>query len=70
MTPAKFNRSLAGKNSDSEALVSKSQLKREAKALKTLASELLRLNASQLKRIPLDDDIFLALNSVGGQLVR
>ena len=62
MTPAKFDRSLAGKNSDSENPVSKSQLKREARALKTLASDLLKLNASQLKRIPLDDDIFLATN--------
>ncbi|HLF29941.1 MAG TPA: ribosome biogenesis factor YjgA [Xanthomonadales bacterium] len=42
-------------------LISKSQLKRDALATKSLASELLGLNHSQLQRLPLDNDVLLAI---------
>ena len=38
-------------------LVSKSQRKRDAKELKSLALTLIRLDAARLARVPLDDDI-------------
>jgi len=47
--------------SGSEQLISKSQLKRDAQAMKDLASELLELSKSQLGKIPLDEDILLAI---------
>jgi len=46
---------------ESEQLVSKSQLKREAHAMKDLASELLELSKSQLSKVPLDEDILHAV---------
>jgi ribosome-associated protein len=45
----------------SEQLISKSQLKRDAHAMKDLASELLELSKSQLSKVPLDEDILLAI---------
>jgi ribosome-associated protein len=47
--------------SGSEQLISKSQLKRDAQAKKDLASELLELSKSQLGKVPLDEDIRLAI---------
>lgn len=44
-----------------EQLISKSQLKRDAHAIKDLASELLELSKSQLRKVPLDEDILLAI---------
>lgn len=41
---------------------SKSQMKRDDRAIKSLAAGLLQLSASQLRRIPLDKDIVLAIN--------
>jgi len=40
---------------------SKSQLKREAREVKSLAAGLLQLSASQLRRIPLEDDVLAAI---------
>jgi ribosome-associated protein len=40
---------------------SKSQLKREAQEVKSLAASLLQLSASQLRRIPLDVDVLAAI---------
>ena len=37
--------------------ISKSQRKRDAKVLKSLATELIKLNSSQLARVPLEDTI-------------
>jgi ribosome-associated protein len=45
----------------SEQVISKSQLKRDAQAMKDLASALLDLSKSQLGKVPLDDDIRLAI---------
>jgi ribosome-associated protein len=42
---------------DSEQLPSKSQLKRDAKALKSLASQLLAISDSKLKKVPLESDL-------------
>jgi ribosome-associated protein len=47
--------------SGSDQLISKSQLKRDAHAMKDLASQLLELSKSQLGKVPLDDDILLAI---------
>jgi ribosome-associated protein len=44
-----------------EALVSKSQRRREALELKSLASELIKLSPARLGRIPLDDDLRAAI---------
>ena len=41
--------------------VSKSQLKREAQALRSLADELAELPPSQLGKVPLDDDVLQAI---------
>jgi ribosome-associated protein len=45
-------------------LISKSQLKRDALATKSLASELLELNHSQLQKLPLENDVLLAIEQV------
>ncbi len=47
--------------SEKEQLISKSQLKREAHAMQDLASELLELSKAQLSKLPLDEDILLAI---------
>lgn len=44
-----------------DSLISKSQLKREALATRSLAADLLELNASQLQRLPLESDVVLAI---------
>lgn len=44
-----------------DQLISKSQLKRDALATKSLAAELLGLNNSQLQKLPLASDVLLAL---------
>ncbi|SHI05811.1 ribosome biogenesis factor YjgA [Ferrimonas marina] len=41
--------------------ISKTQLKREAEALQTLGLELLKLNPTELAKIPLDEDLHDAL---------
>jgi len=46
---------------DNEAGPSKSQLKRDAQAVKSLAASLLRLSASQLRRVPLDNEVLVAM---------
>lgn len=47
---------------DEQALASKSQRRREALELKSLASELINLSPSRLDRVPLDDDVRSAVN--------
>lgn len=46
---------------EDEQLISKSQLKREALATKSLAADLLELSQSQLQRLPLENDVLLAI---------
>lgn len=58
MTPDKTERD---NNGSDELARSKSQQKRDAQAIKSLAAELLRLSASQLGRIPLESDLLLAI---------
>jgi ribosome-associated protein len=50
---------------ESEQPPSKSQLKRDAQAIKSLAAGLLQLSASQLRRIPLDNDVLVAIHEAG-----
>jgi len=57
VNPGKFGKNKADKIAESEEAPSKSQLKRDAKALKSLASKLLTLNNRKLALIPLDNDV-------------
>ena len=61
MAAAKTDENRSGQTAAGETFASKSQLKREALAMKSLASDLLELSESQLARIPLDDDILQAI---------
>lgn len=49
-------------NSDDEIIyVSKSEIKRDAEALKKIGVELVNLSKNQLEKIPLDDDLLYAI---------
>lgn len=61
MAPGKMENDMAGSDGKSEHPASKSQLKRDARAMKTLAAELLLLSASQLQRVPLENDVLAAM---------
>ena len=61
MAPGKTENESADNDWENEAPVSKSQLKREAQAMKTLAMDLLQLSASELQRVPLENDLVLAI---------
>lgn len=61
MTTGKKETAGSEESSENEHVVSKSQLKREAQAMKDLASALLDLSKSQLGKVPLDDAILLAV---------
>jgi ribosome-associated protein len=50
---------------DDERAPSKSQRKRDARALQSLAEELIRLSAPQLEAVPLPDDIRHAVQGAG-----
>ena len=50
---------------DDERAPSKSQRKRDARALQSLAEELIRLSAPQLEAVPLPDDIRDAVRGAG-----
>ncbi|HAD48983.1 MAG TPA: ribosome-associated protein, partial [Idiomarina sp.] len=43
--------------SDDDQHISKSQIKREAEALQKLGTDLIKLTDTQLKQIPLDDEL-------------
>ncbi len=53
----------ASESRASEQAASKSQLKRDARAMKSLATELLQLSASQLRRLPLENELLLAIQA-------
>ena len=61
VTRAKPGKKLSREKTVEEQPASKSQLKRDVQALKSLTTDLLRLNASQLESIPLDNDVVLAI---------
>lgn len=61
MSPEKFEINHPNAVPDNQHVVSKSQLKREAQAMKDLASELLELSAAQLHKVPLDNDVLMAI---------
>ena len=61
MTPAKSENKPADNKSQDEQPVSRSQLKRDAQAIKSLASDLLKLKTSELQHVPLDKTILLAI---------
>lgn len=61
MAPGKTENDRADGSGKSEHPASKSQLKRDAQAMKTLAMDLMLLSASQLQRVPLDNDVLLAI---------
>lgn len=61
MTTGKNETAGSEEPSEKEHVVSKSQLKRDAQAMKDLASTLLDLSKSQLGKVPLDDAILLAI---------
>ena len=48
-------------NSDESPAISKSQRRRDALALKTLAADLIRLKPAMLVRVPLDDSLISAI---------
>jgi len=60
LTKAPIDNDPGGLTTD-EQLISKSQLKREALATKSLAADLLELSQSQLQRLPLENDVLLAI---------
>jgi ribosome-associated protein len=61
-TPAKPVDPPSGEHSDGDVLQSRSQSKRDAQNVKSLASNLLKLNPSQLKLLTLDDDVLMAIS--------
>lgn len=64
MAPGKIDHDMADSGRESGPPVSKSQVKRDAQAMKTLATDLLLLSASQLQRVPLDNDVVVAIQAV------
>ena len=52
----------SGNRPAAENVESKSQAKREARAVRTLASELMNLSSAQLRRLPLEDDVLTAID--------
>jgi ribosome-associated protein len=61
LTTGKHENKALEEPSEYAQLVSKSQLKRDAQAMKDLTSELLDLSKSQLSKVPLEEDILLAI---------
>jgi ribosome-associated protein len=61
VAPEKAEHDQADSGWADDQIVSKSQLKREAQAVKSLAADLLQLSTSQLQRIPLENDLLLAI---------
>lgn len=61
MAPGKIENDVADGGGDGEHPASKSQLKRDAQATKVLAMDLLLLSASQLQRVPLENDVLAAI---------
>jgi ribosome-associated protein len=61
MAPGKIENDVADSGRENEHPASKSQLKRDAQAMKTLATDLLLLSASQLQRVPLENDVLVAI---------
>ncbi len=61
MTPGKNQKDELDDVTDSGQLPSKSQLKRDAKALKSLASSLLLMSDSRLQKVPLETDVMEAV---------
>jgi ribosome-associated protein len=64
MAPGKTDTETADRSPTGEQSASKSQLKRDARAKKSLAAALLQLSTSQLSRIPLENDVLLAIREV------
>jgi ribosome-associated protein len=61
-TPAKPDKPPSAEQSDGDVLQSRSQAKRDAQNVKSLASDLIKLNPSQLKLLTLDDDVLMAIS--------
>jgi len=61
MVPGKTGNEIAESDDLSEHPASKSQLKRDAQEMKSLAIRLLQLSAAELRRVPLDNDLLLAI---------
>lgn len=61
-TPAKPVVPTSGEHPDGDVLQSRSQSKRDAQSVKSLASRLLKLNPSQLRLLTLDDDVLMAIS--------
>lgn len=61
MSPEEFENESPDALPDMGQVISKSQLKRDAQAMKALASELLELSAAQLNKVPLDTDVLAAI---------
>ena len=59
--PGKTGNDAADSGGLSELPASKSQMKRDALEMKSLAARLLELSASQLRRVPLENDVLLAI---------
>jgi ribosome-associated protein len=66
VSSAKFEHRPVKENHDDNEMASRSQLKRDAHAIKSLASELIKLKPSQLAKIPLEDDLLEAIQEAQG----